>query len=60
MEFKREIDESMSEDCKYLSKKMNNLKETNSKEYWKLLNMRKYRNKPNISINCFFEFFKNV
>ena len=34
---------------------MNNLKEANSKEYWKILNMRKYRNKPNISIYCFFD-----
>ena len=39
---------------------MKNMKTTNSKEYWKILNGGSRKKQPNISIEKLYDFFKNL
>jgi hypothetical protein len=43
-----------------LSREINNLKSSNSQEFWKLLKKGKTREQPNIPIDKLFEFFKTL
>ena len=54
------MDESILAHRRKLSREINNLKSSNSQEFWKLLKKGKTREQPNISIDKLFEFFKTL
>ena len=43
-----------------MKKKINNLKSTNPKEYWKIINTGTKQNNPDIPIDVFLDFFKTM
>jgi len=43
-----------------MSLELRNLRKSNSKEYWKILNIGKTKTEPNIPIESLFEYFKNL
>ena len=59
-EYKKQMDLSIREHRKNIRKKMNDLKHSNSKEFWKILNSNRERKKSNIPINILFDFFRNL
>ena len=59
-EYKKQMNLSMKEHRKKIRKKMSNLKNGNSKEFWKILNSNRVKKKNTIPINILFDFFKNL
>ena len=45
---------------KKIRNKIDNLKSTNPKEYWKVLNSRRKQHSPDIPINIFLDYFKTL
>jgi hypothetical protein len=45
---------------KKMRHKIHNLRSTNPKEYWKIINSGRKQISPNISINVLFDFFKTL
>ena len=54
------MDEAILDHRRKLSREINNLKSSNSQEFWKLLKKGKTREQPNIPIDKLFEFFKTL
>ena len=54
------MDEAILAHRRKLSREINNLKSSNSQEFWKLLKNGKTREQPNIPIDKVFEFFKTL
>jgi hypothetical protein len=58
--YKKVMDEAILDHRRKLSREINNLKSSNSREFWKLLKKGKTREQPNIPIDKLFEFFKTL
>ena len=58
--YKKVMDEAILAHRRKLSREINNLKSSNSQEFWKLLKKGKTREQPNIPIDKLFEFFKTL
>jgi aspartate ammonia-lyase len=58
--YKKVMDKAILVHRRKLSREINNLKSSNSQEFWKLLKKGKTREKPNIPINKLFEFFTTL
>jgi hypothetical protein len=58
--YKKVMDEAILDHRRQLSREINDLKSSNSQEFWKLLKKGKSREQPNIPIDKLFEFFKSL
>ena len=58
--YKNTLDKNMRLYRKKMSLELRNLRKSNSKEYWKILNRGKTETEPNIPIESLFEYFKNL
>ena len=58
--YKNTLDKNMRLYRKKKSIELRNLRKSNSKEYWKMLNRGKTKTEPNIPIESLFEYFKNL
>jgi hypothetical protein len=58
--YKKTLDKNMRLYRKKKSIELRNLRKSNSKEYWKMLNRGKTKTEPNIPIESLFEYFKNL
>ena len=54
------MDKSIRKHRKKIRNKIDNLKSTNPKEYWKVLNSRRKQHSPDIPINIFLDYFKTL
>jgi hypothetical protein len=54
------MDKSIRKHRKKIRNKIDNLKSTNPKEYWKILNSRRKQHSPDIPINIFLDYFKTL
>jgi len=54
------MDEAILAHRRKLYREINNLKSSNSQEFWKLLKKGKTREQPNIPTDNLFEFFKKL
>ena len=59
-EYKKKIDANINIHRKEMSRKIENLRSNNSKEYWNILRQGTNKKQPNISIDSLFEFFRNI
>jgi aspartate ammonia-lyase len=58
--YKKVMDEAILAHRRKLSREINNLKSSNSQEFWKLLKKGKTREQPSIPINKLLEFFQTL
>ncbi len=58
--YKREMNKAIANHRRDLRKKLNNLKSTNTKEYWNLLRDKRSKVKPEVPIDIFHDFFKDL
>jgi hypothetical protein len=58
--YKNTLDKNMRLYRKKISLELRNLRKSNSKEYWKILNRGKMKTEPNITIESLFEYFTNL
>ena len=58
--YKKVLDKSIRTHRQKIRNKINNLKSTNPREYWKIINSGKKKNSPEIPIDILFDYFKNL
>ena len=59
-EYKRVLDKSIKEHRKNLKNKLADLRSSNPKDYWKILNCREKKNKVHVSMDDLHDFFKEL
>jgi hypothetical protein len=59
-QYKRTLDISMSRHRKDMQNKLKTMRTKNPKEFWKILNKGKRKEQPNIPVDTFFEFYKEL
>ena len=59
-EYKRTLDTSMSRHRKDMQNKLKTMRTKNPKEFWKILNKGKRKEQPDIPVDTFFEFYKEL
>jgi hypothetical protein len=59
-QYKRTLDISMSRHRKDLKNKLKTMRTKNPKEFWKILNKGKRKKQPDIPVDTFFEFYKEL
>lgn len=57
---KKVLDTSIRTHRQKIRNKINNLKSTNPREYWKIINSGKKKNSPEIPIDILFDYLKNL
>lgn len=58
--YKKVLDKSIRTHRQKIRNKINNLKATNPREYWKIINSSKKKNSPEIPIDILFDYFKKL
>ena len=58
--YKKVLDTSIRTHRQKIRNKINNLKSTNPREYWKIINSGKKKNSPEIPIDILFDYFRNL
>ena len=58
--YKKVLDKIIRTHRQKIRNKINNLKSTNPREYWKIINSGKKKNSPEIPIDILFDYFKNL
>ena len=58
--YKRTLDKTRRKYRQNLCRRLKNMHTKDPKEFWKILNQRKRKTQPNISLQKLFEFFKNL
>jgi hypothetical protein len=59
-EYKKQIDANIEMHRKEMSRKISNLRSSNSKQYWNSFRQVTNKKQQNISIDSIFEFFRNI
>ena len=59
-QYKKTLDSSMQKHREKMQQEMKNLRSHNTKEYWKILNRGKKTKQPDIPIDIFFDFYKDL
>ena len=59
-QYKRTLDTSMSRHRKDMQNKLKTMRTKNPKEFWKILNKSKRKEQPDIPVDTFFEFYKEL
>lgn len=59
-QYKRTLDTSMSRHRKDMQNKFKTMRTKNPKEFWKILNKSKRKEQPDIPVDTFFEFYKEL
>lgn len=58
--YKKEMNKAINEHRRNMRKKLKNLKTSNTKEYWNIINTRQPRKNSGVPIDTFYDFFKTL